>query len=294
VCRKRIRSAFQKLTDIDGVKIILGGLCSSETLAMSPLANEKKVLLLSPMSSNPKIEDEGPFTMSLSYSDKMTGEQLAKAVSGFKKVAMISEQNDYNVGVHDSFAAALKAYPTAVFVSDETFPKNASDFRGTLAKVKATSPDVLVLNPNPGTTATNLLKQLAEMKTWTGYKLYGQIAYIGDASRTAVGKFAEGMTIIDVPTINSADFKTISDAIVAQSGTLNDIGSYYVASTLDDLDLLTSEITKLGNDATKVQQDLSTGSFNGFVGPISFGGNNFFKFTTPGVYIVQDGKAVLQ
>lgn len=287
-------SAFQKLVDVDGVKVVLGGACSSETLAISPLANEKKVLLLSALSSNPKIEDEGPFTFSLSYSDSMTGQQLAKAVSGYKKIAMITEQNDYNVGVHDVFVASLKQYPNAAIVADETFPKGNVDFRGILEKVKAAGPDAVVLNPNIGATAENLIKQMAALKNWTGYKLFGAIAYLADASRASVGQFAEGMTIIDVPNVTAPEFVSHFKAIETQYGTLNNLGSYYVASTLDAVDLLTSQIVKHGNDPVKIQQDLSTGAFKGFVGDIVFAGNNYFTFSTPGVYMVTEGKAVLR
>lgn len=287
-------TAFQKLTDIDGVKVIIGGFCSSETLGMSPLANNKHIVLVSYGSSNPKIENEGPYTFSLSYSDSMTGEQMAKAASAGKKVAIISEQNDYNIGIRDTFVNALKQYPEATLVANEVFPKGEANLRGVLTKVRATNPDALVLNPNPGVTAETLLKQLAEMKNWTGYKIYTQYAYLDDNSRKAVGKFAEGMTIVDVPAISDEKFVTAIKTIEAGSGTVKDLGSYYAASLIDDVHLLTSEIVKIGNDPVKIQQDLATGSFKGFIGDINFNGNNFVHFTTPGIYLVTDGKAVLK
>ncbi len=255
---------------------------------------QKKIVLISYGSSNPIIENEGPYTFSLSYSDKMTGEQLAKAILTYKKVAIITEQNDYNIGVRDAFIESLKQYPGVTLVANEVFPKGSPDMRGVLEKVRKTAPEALVLNPNVGVTAENLLKQLAEMKSWTGYKLYSQIAYLSDAVRAPVGKFAEGMVLIDVPTVTDPKFTEISNAVIAQSGTLNDIGSYYTASTLDDVDLATSLAAKHGNNSEKIQQDLSSGTFTGFIGPIKFNGNNFVDFSTPGIYIVKDGKAVLQ
>jgi len=288
-------NAFQKLTDIDGVKLVIGGICSSETLAMSPLANEKQIVLVSQASSNPKIEEEGPYTFSLSYSDSIVGEQLAKtAANGGKKIAIITEQNDFNIGIHDIFVEAMKSYPDVAIVSDETFSKGSSDFRGVLAKVKATTPDVLVLNPNPGTTAENLLKQLAEMKTWNGYKLYSQFAYLGDSSREAVGDFAEGMVIIDAPTVINPDFLAAVVAIEAEGVSTKDLGSYYTASTMDAVTLATTLAGQYENDPVKMQAALSTGSFTGFLGDIKFEGSNFVKFDKSGMYVVTEGKAVLQ
>lgn len=287
--------AFQKLVNVDGVKIILGGSCSAETLGMAPLADQDQVLLFSALSSNPKIEGIGKYTLSLSYSDSKIATDLAKEMQGYKRIAIISEQNDYNVGVHDTFVSQLKNYPSATIVADETFPKGSNDFRSILQKVKGTDPDAILLNPNVGPTAQNLLKQLAEIKDWTGYKLYSQYAYLTDASRADVGSFADGMVVIDAPSVNSPELLAQKDAIVkAEGGTLDDLGNYYTASTLDAVNLLTTLIAKDGNDPTKVLGDLSTGAFSGYIGPISFNGHNFVNVTLVGKYVIENGKAVLQ
>ncbi len=288
-------NAFQKLTSIDGVKFIIGGLCSSETMSMAPLADQSQVLVLSPGSSNPKIEGIGKYTLSLSYSDKKTGEDLAKALSSYKKVAVITEQNEYNIGIRDTFLEDIKNYPSVSVVANETFPKGTSDFRSTLEKVRQASPDAVLLNPNPGVTAENLIRQLAEMKAWTGYKLFGQLAYLLDSGRAPAGNFTEGMIVIDAPNVNSPELLAIEEAINKdQGGTLNDLGHYYTASTLDAVDLITSLITKDGNDAEKVLNDLSRGRFKGHIGDIAFDGHNFVRITLSGKYLIQNGKAVLQ
>lgn len=288
-------SAFQKLTSIDGVKFIIGGLCSSETMSMAPLADQNRVLVLSPGSSNPKIEGIGKYTLSLSYSDKKTGEDLAKEMSAFKRVAIITEQNEFNIGIRDTFLENIKNYSSVNIVANETFPKGASDFRSTLEKVRQTDPDAVLLNPNAGVTAENLIRQLAEMKTWKGYKLFGQLAYLLDSGRAPAGSFTEGMVIIDAPNVNSPELLATEEAIKKdQSTTLDDLGHYYTASTLDAVGLITSLIAKNGNDPEKVLNDLSSGKFKGYIGDISFNGHNFVRITLSGKYLVQNGKAVLQ
>ena len=54
-------SAFQKLTALDRVPAVIGGLFSSVTRAMAPVANHSKVVILSPTSSNPEITDAGDY-----------------------------------------------------------------------------------------------------------------------------------------------------------------------------------------------------------------------------------------
>jgi ABC-type branched-subunit amino acid transport system substrate-binding protein len=206
----------------------------------------------------------------------------------------LSEQADYNMGIRDGVLEFLKQYPGVTVVANEVVAKGTTDFRGALAKVKASKPDAVILNPFLGATAENLLKQIAEMKSWTGYKLITTFVYLSDTARLPVGNFAEGMIIVDVPAMTDPAFLALSAKIEAEKGTLKDVGGYYTASTLDTVDLLTSLITKNGNDPVKVQNELSTGSFKGFIGNIKFDGNNFVRFDLSGTYIIKDGKPVLQ
>src|SRR6185369_7738839 len=112
-------------------------------------------------------------------------------------------------------------------VSNETFPKGATDFRTLLTKVKSTNPDAIFLNPNVGVTAESLIKQLAEMKDWKGYKLYSQFAYLGDNSRSAVGDFANGMTIVDAPDLTNPAFLSYKAEIEKAEGAIPTLGNYY-------------------------------------------------------------------
>lgn len=287
-------AAFQKLTSIDGVKIIIGGFCSSETLGIAPLTKDGTALAVSAGSSNPSIEGASPYVFSLSYSDAVIGSTIADQMSKFSRIAVISEQNDYNTGVKNVFDQELEKYPNVKIVDDETFPKGSTDFRDLLAKVQKSNPQAIFLNPNVGVTATNLIQQLAEMKDWTGYKMYSQIAYLSDDSRTSVGSFANGMVIVDAPLLTNPSFLAYQAQIIAAKGTLSDIGSYYTASTLDALDILTTLIRQDGNDQTAVRNALASGTFQGYLGTITFGGHSFKEGSQGAVYVVENGKATYQ
>ena len=58
---KGATNAVQKLINIDGVKIIIGGVCSGETLGAAPLAESSKVILFSPGSGSPDITNAGDY-----------------------------------------------------------------------------------------------------------------------------------------------------------------------------------------------------------------------------------------
>jgi len=288
-------NAFQKLTDVDGVKFILGGGCSSESLGIAPLLADKHVVALSAFSSNPEIEGKSPNLFSLSYSDKLVGEGLTAELGKYKKVALISEQNDYNQGIKKIVEATLKEkYPDAQVVSNEEFPKGSTDFRNMLDKVKSSGAEVVLLNPNVGVTAESLLKQIAEIKDWK-VKYVTQFAYLNDKILGIAPETAEGMVIVDVPSISDEKFVDYKAKIVAANGTLDNLGSFYTATALDSLNILTKLYVDTKGDADAAQKALSTDTFTGWSNStLTFGGKSFVQGVNVAVYIVKGGKAELQ
>ena len=289
-------SAMQKLVDIDGVKFIVGGICSSETLAMAPLSKEGNVLLITPGSSNTAIEGASPYLFSLSYRDDVVGNKIATETGKYKSVAIISEQNDYNVGLRKNWLTAMKSYPDAKIVADESFPKGATDFRSILEKVKKQNPELIFLNPNAGATAQDLLKQLAEMKDWNNYKLIGQFSYTSSDALSAAPAKSEGMTVVDAPNVENPELLAIKKDIETTKGTLADWGTYYTAATIDTLNIMTSLIVELGNDPKIIRQALVTREFKGYIGnDINFKNSSFTSTgTRAAIYNVKNGVAELQ
>ena len=286
-------NAFQKLTDVDGVKLIIGGLCSSETLGIAPLTKDGKALEVSPWSSNPTIEGASPYLFSTSYSDNAIGDTIANEMSKFSRVAIITEQTDYSIGVKNVWEKKIAEYPDVKIVSNEIFPKGATDFRSILLKVKKTNPEAILLNPYAGVTAENLLKQLAEMKDWTGYKMYSQIAYLADNTRSSVGSFADGMIIIDAPNMTDKNFLDYKAKIEKAEGPVPTLGNYYTASAIETLNIVTSLARELGTDQKILRDAISTRTFKGgYLGDIYFGGHSFKQGSQSAVYVVENGKAV--
>lgn len=288
-------NAFQKLTDIDGVKFIIGGGCSSESLGIAPLLAEKKVLALSAFSSNPEVEGKSPYLFSLSYSDKLVGEGLTAEVAKYKKVALISEQQDYTQGIKKIVEATLKEkYPDVQIVANEEFAKGATDFRTLLDKVKSSGAEVVLLNPNVGVTAETLLKQIAEIKDWK-VNYVTQFAYLNDKILSIAPETAEGMLIVDVPSLSEPKFVDYKAKIVAANGTLDNLGSFYTATALDSLNILSKLYVDTKGDAAIARDTLSSQSFTGWSNStLTFGGKSFVQGVNVAVYKVTGGKAELQ
>jgi branched-chain amino acid transport system substrate-binding protein len=283
-------TAFQKLTDIDGIQFLLGGTCSSETLGIAPLLAEKKVLALTGWSSSPEVEGKSPYLFSISYSDDAVGKAVADEIGKYKKVAILTEQNDYNTALRKTVVAALKEkYPDVQIVSDEQFTKGVTDFRNQLQKVKASDPDILFLNPNVGVTAESLIKQMAELKDWKLPKV-GTYSIMGETTLKLAPEFLEGTIILDAPKVNDAEFTDLMAKIIAEKGSMSDLGNYYVATSIDALDLMSQAIMKYNGDVDMVKNGFSTLTFDGYIGKIYFGGKTFTQSGKVARFVVKGEK----
>ncbi len=286
-------TAFNKLTDVNGVKYILGGACSSESLGIAPLLADNQVLAVSGTSSSPEIEGKSPYLFSFSYDDAATGRGIAEVLGKYNKVAMISEQNDYNQAIRTTVQNSLTSdYPNVQVVADEQFTKGGTDFRNQLQKLKAANPDVIFLNSNVGVTSESLVKQLAELKDWKVDKV-GTFALMGAKVLAISPETLEGTVIIDAPKVNTPEFKALFDQIVKEKGSLDNIGNYYTASNLDSFDVLAQVIVESGNNPEVARDLLAKGTFNGHIGTITFNGKTFVQGIGMAKFVIKNGKVEL-
>ncbi len=164
--------ATNKLINIDNVKIINGGICSGETLAIAPIAEQNKVILFSPGSGSPEITNSGDYIFRNMASDAYSGIKIADNMIKNNEitVAIISENTDYPKALAKVFRERYSELGGKILV-DETFGTEDKDFRTIITKVIALNPDVIYLNPQTPQTLSLLLKQLEEFD-YKG-KLYG-------------------------------------------------------------------------------------------------------------------------
>ncbi len=157
-------AAAQKLINIDKVKAIVGGACSSETLAAAPLAEQNKVVIISPSSTSPDITKAGDFIFRVAPSDAFAGivaSDYAFNELNARKAAVISETLDYPQGLRRVFKENFVKLGGEI-VADETYNPEDTDFRTQVTKVKAASPDVVYLLPQAPAKGVLLVKQLKE------------------------------------------------------------------------------------------------------------------------------------
>jgi branched-chain amino acid transport system substrate-binding protein len=140
--------AANKVIDQDGVKFIVGAVCSSASIPISEIANAKKVLQISPTSTNPKVTLDKPFTFRACFLDPFQGDvlaTLAKNDLGASTAAVMYDKgNDYVLGLAEYFKQYFEEMGGKVLVY-EAYTADDTDFSAILSKVADANVDVLVL-----------------------------------------------------------------------------------------------------------------------------------------------------
>ena len=128
---------------------VIGHLCSSATLAAMPIYVRAGLPAISPTSTNPTIGDVGKgWFFRNCYTDDFQGKYLASYVVpkllGKNSVAIFYENNDYAIGLKDSFMAGAKSAGVKV-TGAEAYMKGTTDFTPQLTKLLRDKPDTIFL-----------------------------------------------------------------------------------------------------------------------------------------------------
>ena len=164
----RAAQLAERLIKQDGVQYMLGPYSSGLTKAIAPVTEENKI---------PMVEANGAsrslFTKGYKYLFAVLSEanqylevaiDLAVEKNGGKpiKIAMAFEQDAFSQDVRIGVVDAAKRTGSKIIIDDK-LPKELNDMAATLAKVKATKPDVLVVSGH-SKGALTAIRQIAEMK----------------------------------------------------------------------------------------------------------------------------------
>ncbi len=141
-------SVVTRLIEQEKVVAILGEVASSRSLAAAPIAQSKKVPMLSPSSTNPKVTEVGDFIFRACFIDPFQGTVMAKFASETlkaKKVAILRDvKSDYSVGLADFFTAKFKEMGGEI-VADLSYQSADVDFKAQLTQIKSKNPDAIFI-----------------------------------------------------------------------------------------------------------------------------------------------------
>ena len=188
-------NAYNKLTDVDGMKIILGTSCSGAMLGVAPLAEEDGVVLFSGLASNPDIANAGDYIFRTQISDLEVGINTGNVLwaDGIRALATITEETDYAEGVRRTSAAQFEKNGGKV-IAQERYGSDTTDFRSQLTKLFKANPDALHIAPQSEFAAGTIVKQAREL----GYvgPIYGETITVGTTALDIAGDAATGLKAI--------------------------------------------------------------------------------------------------
>ncbi len=141
-------TAAQKLIQQNGVAAILGAVASSNTLAAAPIAQDAKIPLISPSSTNPAVTEVGDYIFRSCFIDPFQGVVMSKfAIEnlGAKTAAIMTDNNsDYSIGLTEVFKEAFTAAGGKI-VSEVAYVSGDTDFNSILTSVKNAGPEVVFI-----------------------------------------------------------------------------------------------------------------------------------------------------
>ena len=189
-------SAFNKLLTVKELKIVLGGVCSSVTLAAAPIAEKNRIILISPASTNPKITEAGDYIFRVIPSDAFRGKIFAEYLFNDLKIRLIALlyiNNEGGVGNRNAFMHRFTELGGKILL-DESYEQDATDMRSQIAKTKASKAEALIVVSYLGDTPL-IMKQSKELGL--ALPLYFQTEAVEDPNvLRAAGNTSEGATYI--------------------------------------------------------------------------------------------------
>ena len=238
-------TAYNKLTDVDGVKIILGTSCSGAMLGAAPLAEADGVVLFSGLTTNPDIANAGDYIFRTAMSDQQVGIDTGNVMwaDGARTVSTITESTDYAEGVRRTTVEQFEKLGGSV-VAEERYASDITDFRTQITKLVSANPDAIHIASQSEFTGGTIIKQLDEL----GYDgpIYSEIVPVGATALEIAGDAATGVKAIlaDIDPANSKgqevlnNFRERYDYLTL---------AWYLGSAYDDV-YIAAECLKQTND----------------------------------------------
>jgi branched-chain amino acid transport system substrate-binding protein len=270
-------SALQRMIAQDKVSAVVGDVCSSVTLAMQPVAENAKVLLLNAASSNPAITYKaGVGGFKWTFRNYPTDENRASVVLKYaaeqkkiRKYAVLSVDSDYGRGAIDLTKKYLQEYDVEI-VSEDYYKDKETDFTPVLAKIRRSGAQAIIMYGLSDTTPI-VARQMVEAG------LAGKVILIGSAEFNNPQAIKIAPTALNgaieaaawVPEWDTPQNKAFIDTYRKKfDGETPNVHAYFYWETLRLL-AAAAERAK-STDQDLVRKALSTITYDSVMGKVSF------------------------
>ncbi|MDP3770120.1 MAG: ABC transporter substrate-binding protein [bacterium] len=275
-------NAMDKLVKIINVKAVIGDICSGATLAAAPLANQNKIVLISPGSTSPEITSAGEYIFRTIQSDAFQGKFGADLVyqNGGRRLAIIYTDESYGQG----FQIILSSYFKGNIVSIQRIDQDGGDIRVQLLKLKTTNPDTIYIVTNGSRIGGGVIKQIRDIGITA--KLYGSEGLKGDDLFDLAGDAAEGLIVTSI----SFGTDALQKRFLKEYDSLPGI---FVAQGYDAFTALYEAVKAGASTGEEIKNEFARIKFSGVSGDIIFDSNGDVQ-SDYSIYEVQGRAFILQ
>ena len=145
---EKAKTVISKLISQDKVQAVIGEVASTNSLAAAPVAQEAKIPMISPSSTNPQVTEKGDYISRVCFIDPFQGSVMAKFAANTlkaKTAAIFGDVNsDYSKGLTQFFEQEFTKLGGKV-LAKESYTQQDPDFKGQLTKIRQLNPDVIYI-----------------------------------------------------------------------------------------------------------------------------------------------------
>lgn len=141
-------AAVQKLINRNKVVALLGEVASSRSRAGGPIAQQAKIPMISPASTNEEVTKIGDYIFRICFIDPFQGEALAnfamKTLHAKRAGILLDTRQDYSIGLANSFRETIRKNGAEIS-GEQSYSTGDKDFRAALTSMRASNPDVIFI-----------------------------------------------------------------------------------------------------------------------------------------------------
>ncbi len=247
-------SGFRKLIDFDHVPVAIGFVLSDEVLTCAPVANERKVVILSTAAGSDEIRDAGDYIFRNREGFSLQTDALAHACveRQLKEVAILHSNAANGISYRDSFRRALEQLGGSVPLA-AGYNEGKTDYRAEIEQLRTAAPRAVFLAGLDQEIGL-ILKQARDV----GFspQFFASAGAISQKALEIAGEAAEGLICASAPfDAASPDprLRTFAKAFTARFG---DPPDFIAANSYDAIYMLASLFKNDAEDSEQIKAGL--------------------------------------
>jgi branched-chain amino acid transport system substrate-binding protein len=158
-------NAASRLISSDKVSAIIGALTSTNTMALTKIADDAKIPVVAPVATNPLVTAKREYISRVCFNDNFQGNVAANFVFNdlkLKNAVVITDvKNDYSIGISKVFKTNFKKLGGKILKTAQ-INQGDTDFKAMLSNIKTLNPEIIFI-PFYSAEVALIAKQAAQL-----------------------------------------------------------------------------------------------------------------------------------